>query len=52
MMEARVIVPMVMQACHPELLPGQPVEPQPGITLRPKNGLRMTVRPVAASWQP
>lgn len=43
MMEARLIVPMVMQACHLELVPGHAVVPQPGITLRPKNGLPMAV---------
>lgn len=45
MMEARLIVPMVIQSCHLELVPGHPVAPQPSITLRPKNGLRMAVRP-------
>jgi enediyne biosynthesis protein E7 len=45
MMEARLIVPLVIQSCHLELVPGHLVEPQPGITLRPKNGLRMTVSP-------
>ena len=45
MTEARLIVPMVIQSCHLELVPGHPVEPQPSITLRPKNGLRMTIGP-------
>jgi cytochrome P450 len=45
MMEARLIVPMVLQACHLELVEGLAVEPQPSITLRPKHGLRMKVRP-------
>jgi enediyne biosynthesis protein E7 len=45
MMEARLIVPMVIQSCHLQLVPGHPVEPQPSITLRLKNGLRMTVGP-------
>ncbi|HKM66985.1 MAG TPA: cytochrome P450 [Candidatus Acidoferrum sp.] len=45
MMEARLIVPMVLQACHLELVPSHSVEPLPGITLRPKNGLQMTVHP-------
>ena len=43
MMEARLIVSMVILSCHLELVPGHPVEAQPSITLRPKNGLRMTV---------
>ena len=47
MMEARLIVPMVVQACHLELAAGQVVEAEPGITLRPKNGLRMNVRAVS-----
>lgn len=47
MMEARLIVPMVTQACHLELVPGRLVEPLPGITLRPKNGLPMTVHPAS-----
>jgi cytochrome P450 len=46
MMEARLIVPMVMQACHLELAAGYAVELQPSITLRPKKGLRMKVCPV------
>lgn len=45
MMEARLIVPMVIQSCHLELVPGHRVETQPSITLRPKNGLRMTACP-------
>jgi len=45
MMEARLIVAMVIRSCHLELVPGHPVEPQPSITLRPKNGLRMTIGP-------
>lgn len=49
MMEARLIVPIVMQACHLELVPGQEVAREPGITLRPKNGLRMNVRAVPPS---
>lgn len=47
MMEARLIVPMVVQACHLELVPGHSVAPLPGITLRPKNGLPMTVHPAS-----
>ena len=46
MMEARLIVPAVIQAFHLELAPGHVVEPLPGITLRPKNGLPMITRPV------
>jgi enediyne biosynthesis protein E7 len=49
MMEARLIIPMVMQAFHLKLVPGHRVEPLPGITLRPKNGLPMTVQTVSPS---
>jgi cytochrome P450 len=48
MMEARLIVPMVIEACHLELVGGV-VDPLPGITLRPKNGLRMKVCPAPPS---
>jgi cytochrome P450 len=47
MMEARLIVAMVIQTCHLELVRGHPVVPQPSITLRLKGGLRMTVCPAA-----
>jgi enediyne biosynthesis protein E7 len=47
MMEARLIVPMVIQAFHLELASGHAVEPLPGITLRPKNGLPMIARRVS-----
>ena len=46
MMEARLIIPMVIQACQLKVAPGHVVEPLPGITLRPKNGLPMIVQPV------
>ncbi|MGC2526575.1 MAG: cytochrome P450 [Candidatus Acidiferrum sp.] len=46
MMEARLIVPMVMQAFHLELAQGHSALPLPGITLRPKNGLQMILHPV------
>lgn len=49
MMEGRLIVPMVMQACQLELAAGHDVEPEPGITLRPKDGVQMHVRAVAPS---
>lgn len=44
MMEARLIVPMVLQAFQLTLGPGHRVEPQPGITLRLRHGLRMLVQ--------
>ena len=38
---AGVIVAMVARAYRLDLLPGFPVEPQPGITLRTRHGLLM-----------
>jgi enediyne biosynthesis protein E7 len=45
MLEARVIVSRVLQRFRLDLAPGCVVEPQPGITLRLRNGLMMTVHP-------
>ncbi len=45
LLEAQVILPMVLQRFHLDLLPGMNVAPQPGITLRPHHGLPMTVHP-------
>jgi cytochrome P450 len=45
MMEARLILATIAQQYRLELVPGQVVEPEPLITLRPKNGLQMrTIR--------
>lgn len=49
MMEAQLITVMVMQAFHLQPVPGHPVEPQPDITLRPRHGMKMTLRPRDAS---
>jgi cytochrome P450 len=43
LMEARLILAVIAQRWRLELAPGQEVVPQPVITLRPKNGLRMRV---------
>jgi cytochrome P450 len=45
LLEARVIVAMVLQAFWLDLVPGFPVVPKPGITLRSRDGLLMTLRP-------
>src|SRR5439155_1553340 len=42
MMEALVILAMVTQRYHLDLVSGHPVEPKPGITLRTRHGLLMT----------
>jgi cytochrome P450 len=46
MLEARVIVSRVFQRFRLELMPGSVVEPMPGITLRPRHGLAMTIHPL------
>ena len=43
MTEARLILAAVAQRFRMELAPGQRVEPHPSITLRPKEGIRMTL---------
>jgi cytochrome P450 len=43
MMEAQLILAMVTQAFHLRLVPHHPVEPLPGITLRARQGVLMTV---------
>lgn len=49
LMEAQVITAMVMQAVEMRPVPDHPVEPWPGITLRTRQGLRMTVHPTSAA---
>lgn len=44
MMEAQLVVAMVAQRYRLELVPGQIVDPEPMITLRPRNGVLMTVK--------
>jgi cytochrome P450 len=43
MLEARLILAMVLQSYRLRLQPGHRVEPEPGITLRLRHGLMMTV---------
>ena len=47
MAELQLILSMIVQETSLELVPGHPVEPEAGITLRPKHGLRVRLRPVA-----
>jgi cytochrome P450 len=43
MLEAMLLLAMIQQKFHLELVPGHPVEAQASVTLRPKHGVRMTV---------
>jgi cytochrome P450 len=45
MLEAQLITAMVVQSFRLRLVPGQIVEPLPGITLRTRHGLWMTLHP-------
>jgi cytochrome P450 len=44
MIEATLLLATILQKVHLELVPGHPVEPVASVTLRPKNGIRVTVR--------
>ena len=43
MMEATLLLATIAQRFQLNLVPGHPVTPQPGITLRPRHGIRMQV---------
>jgi cytochrome P450 len=43
MLEATLLLAMIQQKFHLELVPGHVVEPLPSVTLRPKHGIRVTV---------
>ena len=43
MMEANLLLAAIGQRFELRLVPGHPVTPQPGITLRPRHGMRMSV---------
>ena len=45
MMEMQIVLATVAQAYRLELVPDHPVVPLPTVTLRPRHGLRMYVRP-------
>lgn len=42
-MEAQLILAMIFRRYKLKLMPGHPVEPEPLITLKPRNGLRMII---------
>lgn len=44
MMEAKLILASIAQRYELDLIPGHPVIPEPVVTLRPKHGLRMSLR--------
>jgi cytochrome P450 len=48
MLEARLILAVLMQRVRLDLVPGRPVDLDPIVTLRPKNGLWMTARPAGS----
>jgi cytochrome P450 len=41
MMEATLLLAMMQQKCHLEIVPGHPIDLFPTVTLRPKHGIRM-----------
>jgi cytochrome P450 len=43
MMEANLLVATIAQRFHLHLVAGHPVDPLPGITLRPRHGMRMQI---------
>lgn len=45
LMEMPLLIARVVQRCRLELVPGHPVVPVPGISLRPANGMLMVPRP-------
>ncbi|RYD32622.1 MAG: cytochrome P450, partial [Verrucomicrobiaceae bacterium] len=45
LLEAHLITAMILQSFRPCAVPGAAVRPQPDITLRPMNGLPMTLKP-------
>jgi cytochrome P450 len=42
-MEAALVLGTVVQRYHFELVPGQSIMPQPSLTLRPREGVRMVL---------
>ena len=46
MMEATMVLATIAQRFRPRLVPGHPVVPLPALTLRPADGLPMTLHPV------
>jgi hypothetical protein len=48
-MEMQLVLATVLQQYQLDLVPGFPIVPQPGITLRQKYGLPMFLRPISSS---
>ena len=46
MMEMQLVLATIAQRYRLDLTPGQVIEPEPMVTLRPRNGIQMTVRPL------
>jgi cytochrome P450 len=46
-MESLIVIVSVLQRYRPRLVPGQVVEIEPRISLRPRGGLPMTLEPAA-----
>jgi len=49
MLEATLLLAMIQQKFHLDLVPGHPVQPHASVTLRPKHGIRVTVHRRAPS---
>jgi cytochrome P450 len=45
LLEARLVIATVLQRLRLELLPEHPVEPEPLVTLRPRYGVHVTLKP-------
>jgi cytochrome P450 len=45
MMEMQLVLATIAQRYRLDLMPGQVIEPEPMVTLRPRNGIQMIVRP-------
>ena len=52
MIEATLLLAMVQQNFHFDLVPGHPVEPVGTVTLRPKHGIRVTAHRRASMERP
>jgi cytochrome P450 len=44
LLEAAIVIGTLAQRFHFQLVPGNPVVPEPLVTLRPRNGIRMTLQ--------
>jgi len=49
LMEAQLILAMIAQTYRLRLVPGQTIEPEPIVTLRPRRGISMTLESAAVS---